>query len=343
MSALRVDRIEPTSDRDLADAAGLETVYWREVLGDGEPEFPPGEFRDVLLHVHRDDIDATGLIARDGDHPVGFAVVDIRSGMGNDHMAWVPDLYVAPTDRRQGAGRALLDEVCAIARAAGRTLVIGGYPDGHEGGIAFTTAVGAEHGHREAQSRLRLDDLDRALMERWVDAAQERATGYSLLAFDDVCPDDLLDAFVRLQHVMNTAPRPDALDEFVFTAQRRRAAEAERAAVGAHQWVLCVRHDDTGDLAGYTEISFGPHRPWLGEQGDTAVDPVHRNKGLGRWLKAVNALRVLAERPDVAVLETWNDGTNAPMLGINTEMGFRRVAVWRDGELTLSGGTAATA
>ena len=333
---LQIERLDPSSDRDLADAAHLETQYLREVLGDDEPEYPPGELRDDLLNVHRDDIDVTGWIARDGGRTVGFAVVDIRSGMGNDHMAWMPELYVSPSERRRGVGRALLDEVCRVATAADRTLVIGGYPDGHQAGTAFTTAVGAEHGHRERQNRLRIDELDRSLMERWVEAAQERATGYSLVAFDDRCPDDLLDEFVRMQHVMNTAPRPDALDEFQFTAERRRAAEAGLAAWDAHQWVLCARHDETGRLAGYTEIAYGPHRTWIGMQGDTAVDPVHRNKGLGRWLKAVNILRVIDERPQITVVETWNDGTNAPMLGINNEMGFRPVAVWRDGELTLS-------
>ena len=329
-----VERIDPSSERNVADAAALETAYWREVLGPDEPEFPPEELVRGLLRVGRPDIDATGLLVRDGERPVGLGIVDIRTGHGNEHMAWVPDLYVLPSERRRGIGTALLDSIIAVAKDAGRTLVIGGHPNDHVAGRAFAAAKGAEPGNAERQSRLVLADVDRALMQAWIARASERAGGYSPVAFDDRCPDELLDSFVQMTRVMNTAPRPDSLDEFVFTAEHRRANEAEREAVDAHQWVVCARHDETGDLVAYTETVFTPHRSWLVEQGDTAVDPAHRNLGLGRWVKAVNILRILDERPQARVIETWNDGTNQPMLGINVEMGFRPVAVWRDAELT---------
>ena len=330
-----VEKIDPSSEGDVADAAALETAYWREVVGPDEPAFPPEELLSGLLRVGRTDIDVTGLLVRDGDRPVGLGIIDIRVGHGNEHMAWVPDLYVLPGARRRGIGTALLERIVAIAKDAGRTLVIGGHPDDHEAGRAFAAAKGAAPGHVERQSRLSLAEVDRGLMKDWIGRAGERAGGYSIVAFDDRCPDELLDSFVRMMRVMNTAPRPESLDEFVFTAEHRRAGEAEREAVDAHEWVVCARHDESGDLVAYTETVFGRHRPWLVEQGDTAVDPAHRNRGLGRWVKAVNILRILDERPEARVVETWNDGTNQPMLGINVEMGFRPVAAWRDEELTL--------
>jgi GNAT superfamily N-acetyltransferase len=99
---------------------------------------------------------------------------------------------------------------------------------------------------------------------------------------------------------------------------------------------VCARHDETGELAGYSELIFTPRRRWLGEQGDTAVDPAHRERGLGRWLKAANILRLLDEKPDVRAVETWNDGSNAAMLSINEAMGFRQTSMWRDAELNLA-------
>lgn len=44
---------------------------------------------------------------------------------------------------------------------------------------------------------------------------------------------------------------------------------------------------------------------------------------LGRWLKAVNALRLLDERTAVEFIHTRNAGSNGAMLGINVAMGFR--------------------
>jgi GNAT superfamily N-acetyltransferase len=77
---------------------------------------------------------------------------------------------------------------------------------------------------------------------------------------------------------------------------------------------------------GYTALFLQKHRPWQAHQGDTAVDPAHREKGLGRWLKAVNLRRLLDERPAVQVVDTGNASSNEPMLNLNVALGFRPLA-----------------
>ena len=52
-------------------------------------------------------------------------------------------------------------------------------------------------------------------------------------------------------------------------------------------------------------------------------------------MKAQNALRLLAERPEVDYIETWNASTNAPMVSINRAMGFRTVAAWQEWQLCI--------
>jgi hypothetical protein len=79
----------------------------------------------------------------------------------------------------------------------------------------------------------------------------------------------------------------------------------------------------------------GHGHQWLAVQGDTGVEPVHRNRGLGRWSKATNVLRLLEERPDTQVVETWHAGVNAPMLTINDAMGFRPVAECQEWRLDV--------
>jgi len=332
--AFRIDTISPTDERQLAEAAALETAFTREVLGPDEPEFPPAAFVHEYLRPTRDDIDATGLLLRDeaGGEAIGLALVDIRTGSGNEHLCWVPDLYVLPSARRRGAGRALLDAVLDIVRAAGRSLVLSGYAGNSDDGRAFSAAIGATGSNVERQNRVRTADLDRALLESWL----APAPGYSLLSWSDGVPDEHLDAFVRLQTTMNDAPRPESVGESLYSGDKIRRAEAERALDGRTQWMVVVRHDESGELAGYTELMFGRHRPWLIEQGDTAVAAAHRGHGLGRLLKATNALRILEEKPEATVIETWNDGSNRWMLAINDAMGFRCVAEWHDAELQLS-------
>jgi GNAT superfamily N-acetyltransferase len=333
--AVRVDLLNPGSERDLADAAALITAYWREVLGPDEPPTLPSEVLDSL-HVERDDIDSARLLARvDGD-AVGIASCDIRSGMGNEHMVWVEDFFVLPHRRRQGIGTLLLHELVDRARAAGRTLLLGGYDEGNVDGAAFAEHVGATTSNTEVQNRAATAGWDRAMLEQWVADAAVGAAGYSLVAYDSRCPDDLLDALVEVKKAMNDAPRTEKLDDFKHTAEHVRASEAEAVAAGTVMWFVGARHDATGELGGYSQLYWNPRKPWLADQGDTAVIAAHRGHGIGRWLKAVNALRLLDERPDVRIVETWNDGSNKWMLAINDAMGFRPAARWIETELELS-------
>lgn len=307
------------------------TAYWREVLGDDEPATTSPEIRE-RLRIGRDDIAATLLLARDGDLAVGMTYLDIRTGHGNEHMAWLEDLYVIPPHRRSGTGRALLDETVAIARAAGRSLLIGAYDDGNVDGAGFVSALKMRIAHTERQNRVRVADLDRSMLESW----NHPAEGYSLVQFDVRCPDELLEAVVAMANVMNDAPRSESLGEFVFKPEHRRDSEAEMENNNVEYWYTGVRHDATGMIAGYSDMTIRRSKLWLVSQEDTAVHPDHRGKAIGRWLKAVNALRVLDEKPDALFIETWNDGSNRWMLDINIAMGFRPVADWIEAELDLS-------
>ncbi|HEV7534028.1 MAG TPA: hypothetical protein VGP90_00245, partial [Acidimicrobiia bacterium] len=159
--------------------------------------------------------------------------------------------------------------------------------------------------------------------------AGERAADYSLVAWDGDCPEELLPAWVALKGVMNTAPlEAFEWDDERMTPERWRAVEATRTARGTVAWHLCARHDDSGELAGYTELLFPRTWPQIAWQGDTGVWPKHRERGLGRWLKAVNALRMLDEHPEVEFIDTWNAGSNEAMLAINVAMGFRPLENW---------------
>lgn len=125
------------------------------------------------------------------------------------------------------------------------------------------------------------------------------------------------------------------MEDIAPTRERVRENMAALVRQGSDTWIVCAREDRTGRFVGYTELSISPFRPWEARQGDTGVHPEHRQRGLGRWLEAHNALRLLDERPEVDYIETWNAGSNAAMLSINRAMGFEVVARRREWEVRV--------
>ncbi len=239
-------------------------------------------------------------------------------------------LYVREGSRRRGLGAALTRPALELAETEGRTMLGGGGPTG-TAGTDFADAVGAVCKIVERKSRMVLADVDRPMLEDWVARAKDRAAGYSMLAWDGPVPEEYLERFVNLSMVMNTAPRDDLqMEDWIHTPRRQREYEQRSASHGYTWWTLVVRLDATDELAGYTEFYFSPAHPEAAWQEATAVDPTHRDKGLGRWLKAVNALRLLDERPDIRYVDTWNAFSNQPMLGINIAMGFEVVKSYSD-------------
>lgn len=254
--------------------------------------------------------------------PIGVASLWLEYTESNRHLAWF-DLQVLPEIRRRRVGTELLGRMVDAATLDGRTMVGGGTVEATEGDT-FATALGFEKKATERKSRLSIAEVDRPMLETWVDRAAERAGEYELLGFEDRCPDELLEEYVALYDVTNTAPRDDLdMEDEVMTPERWREQEEKALANGDRCWILLARHRDSGDLAGFTQFFFAPYSEDVAWQGWTAVHPDHRDKGLGRWLKAANCLRLMDERPKVAHVDTWNAFSNAPMLGINDEMGFR--------------------
>jgi mycothiol synthase len=239
----------------------------------------------------------------------------------NRHLSWV-NVQVHPDLRRQGIATELLRRLVAAAKEDGRT-ILGAQSNGESAGVQFLPVRGFEPKQVGRLSRLHTKAVDRALMEQWVADAATGAADYELFAMDDRVPDELVDKWLAIENVMNTAPRDDLeMEDFVPNVERFRTHEKEMLDQGYGVWRVFGVHKETGDWAGYSELYFSPHHPEVVEQGGTAVDPAHRGHGIGRWVKAVNILRLLDEKPEAERVETWNAKSNGPMLDINIAMGF---------------------
>ena len=263
-------------------------------------------------------------VARHEDEAVGVAEMEVWR-VGQAHPDVDITVFVAPEWRGRGTGSDLLRQLVSAGRQEGAA-VLSAEALPESPGARFLAARGARQVLVDRRSVLELSRVDTALLDDWVRRAAARGGDYSLVGWDGPCPPELVERFAEVRNVMNTAPTGEGYwEDAQWAPEAVRSIERSWVERGHEWWTLAARHDSTSDLVGYTQLLFRSDRPGLATQEDTAVDQAHRNRGLGRWLKAAMLQRLLAERPDVARVETENAGSNAPMLAINETLGFRCV------------------
>lgn len=258
----------------------------------------------------------------DRSEALGFASAEWETLEENSDLGGVA-CWVRPGARGNGIGRELVRRALAVLKAEGRTKI---YADVWEGspGEAFATGLGLEPKLRERFSRCQVADIDLRMLRAWVDRAKERADGYTLLQWNSPTPEEHLEELARIVNFMNTAPLDDfEMEDQVTTPEMLRERDEALVGAGIRRFTSVVRHDSSGQFAGFTSMNIDRWHPEQAHQGGTCTDTAHRNKGIGRWLKAANALWMLEECPDVAYIDTDNAGSNRTMLAINEAMGFR--------------------
>lgn len=324
-----VEWVDDAADERVVAAAALIAQWERDELGEDEPT--TAEEVAFWVHVHSSGLSGRLAVAVMGSQVTGAALVAFDP-LAEPDNAWLHWLVVDPAHRREGVGRSLIDAVATRARGAGCSVVTHGAPEDSAGASRFAAAVGAVPGLVNEQNRLRMGDVPAGLLEGWAERVAERAAGYSLVTWTGVCPEEYLDRCARAYEIMNTAPQDPGAEPIRASAERVRAGQ-ELHAARMHGFFTTVLHEASGELVALTELGQIRSRPRHADQGDTCTDPAHRNRGLGRWIKAHNLLWLLREHPEVEHIDTWNANVNEPMLKINRAMGYRRVRTWRNWRL----------
>ena len=78
-----------------------------------------------------------------------------------------------------------------------------------------------------------------------------------------------------------------------------------------------------GRITGVTEMAMWAEQPEHAWQWLTAVHRSVQGNGIGRWIKAAMLIHLRDNYPRVRWIYTGNAASNASMLKINTDLGFR--------------------
>lgn len=317
-----VDLLDVDQDRDARAWIAVHETARRHSMGEDGSARTLAEVRDLHRTGHK-------LYAVRGAWLGGELVGALELAMpvlDNQRLATVW-LSVAPAARRHGVGAALYAEVEPIARQHGRMILqtqTFWAPGGADDGEAFARRHGFDIGMTDLRNSMRLADHLVAL-GAMASAARARHDDYDVESAVDELPEAWLeDRAVLKRRMMTDMPLGGlTLEEEQWDAERLRGEVARLRGSGHRLIETIARHRPTGRIVGFTQITVGPERPWLGQQEDTLVLREHRGHGLGLRLKAANAVLLAELMPEVTTIRTWNADDNAPMLEVNRVLGFR--------------------
>jgi GNAT superfamily N-acetyltransferase len=299
---------------DPAHAAAYHEVV-RGRYADDRPKWTMPTYEELLFRL-RTPFQGLGpphrLAARLDGEFAGFA--DLLFPW--DHAALV-EIVVHPRFRRQGVGTALLRAVLPEVEARGRTQVEGRQITRDSDGARWVANRGFRTVSAGVLQNLTFTEVDSALWNVPI------SPGYRLVQWTSRTPDELLESYAGARNAIHDAPvveRTVPLEQ--WNPEKVRSEEQDYLDRGAEQRVVAAVHEETGAVAGMTELELPSERTRRAFQRDTAVLPAHRGRGLGRSMKAHMVRWVRQERPELIEVMTGTAASNVHMQRVNHSIGY---------------------
>ncbi|MFC3501526.1 GNAT family N-acetyltransferase [Micromonospora krabiensis] len=235
----------------------------------------------------------------------------------------VLEVLVHPSARRTGLGRDLVRTAARRVYQEGFS-AIGVEVVGDTPSVAFYESLGFTREYVETRSVLDLSGVD------WAELA-EMATGigagYHVEFHPGGPPDELIEAYARakaeVRDVDDGELRPSSYDP-----ERLRDSLDCLHRRGMKPYIVLALHEQTGEVAGLTEVVVPAQHPTRADQYDTIVVQDHRGYGIDRAIKARMLLELRSAEPDLTEVQTWNAQANEAMLKVNAELGYRPDRDW---------------
>lgn len=260
---------------------------------------------------------------------VGFGDVAHVPDMFNPHKYWMT-ILVDPKSQGRGIASAIYKN---LNDKLGHLKAVGAWAGSRENLprlTGFYTKRGFEEKQRVWESRL---DVTRVDVSRFADYA-ENARKQGILISDlaqerKTDPESLKKLHELVQLIAADIPQPEPFTPISY--KQWEAFEIKNPSLLPEGYMIAKDGDEYVGLSTVWRIDKEPKG--LG-QGNTGVRREYRGRGIAIALK-LNVIDY-ARRNGYTRIKTWNDSMNAPMLGVNMKLGFKRETGWITLEKSLT-------
>jgi GNAT superfamily N-acetyltransferase len=277
------------------------------------------------------------LATDDGGTLVGGVLVEFPDKR-NKHIGQLT-IVIPPDRRRHGVGRELLRYAARCAAGDGRTMLTADVRVDTPG-AAFAAAVGARAGLTQVRRVLDVATIPDGHLAALRGKAEAASEGYSLVRWTGPTPEEYLQDVATVSAAMDDAPHNPGREGRKPDIERVRKSERRSVELGTRRYTTAARCDQTGEIAGFTQIGVDKNDPEWGHQFLTAVVRAHRGHRLGLLVK-VDLMAVLTEaEPTVRHILTLNADANKYMITINAELGYTVLDQWLTWDIDVTAALA---
>ncbi|OLB68002.1 hypothetical protein AUI06_12150 [archaeon 13_2_20CM_2_52_21] len=255
------------------------------------------------------------------DQAVGFGEIFNLPGMFHPRKFMI-NILVDPERQGTGIGRAIYNRISEELLDLNAILVWAMSKEDLPRRIEFFRRRGFAEKSRSWESRLDLTMADITKFGGYVEKALKEGITFTTLAEERLRGEDSLRKIHELvQLITADMPREAAFTPLTF-----------------EQWETFSLKNPQLLPEGYFIAKDGPNYVGMSNvhridtecrvlnQDDTGVTREYRGRGIATALK----LKVIefGKKNGYRTIKTWNDSSNAPMLAVNTKLGFKRQVGW---------------
>ncbi len=296
------------------------------MLHEAEPEMKP--ISDEMAMQWLDDKYEVSIrnYAFEGEKIVGDAEIYLRKPDDpeyelNKGLGYIFG-YVEPKYRNRGIGTSLAKKAFLdIKDSCVHTISSHSYS---EEGNRFLQKFGVPSSVF-SDMRLELDGFDWNIVDGWLKIAEKSENNWKIelhTKITDQFIDDVSDLSFATAVEFKKMNNQETID--LREAEKKKWQDSKEFLEKFRQYRCFLVKDANGVVIGFTEGGIDNENTYRFIQYVTAVDAGHRGSGIGKLLKALMLDHIRQNNPQVKMITTGNNDLNAPMLGINSRLGFKK-------------------